>query len=52
LFFGVFAQWGLFGAGTYVTPSLNHAGCVITTSGVFFFFAFFMGGGYYVNILT
>ena len=25
------------GAGTYVTPSLNHAGCVITTSGVFSF---------------
>jgi hypothetical protein len=23
------------GVGTYVTPSLNHAGCVITTSGVF-----------------
>jgi hypothetical protein len=27
----------LHGAGTYVTPSLNHAGCVITTSGVFSF---------------
>ena len=24
---------GLPGAGTYVAPSLNHAGCVITTSG-------------------
>jgi len=25
------------GVGTNVTPSLNHAGCVITTSEVFFF---------------
>jgi hypothetical protein len=28
---------GLPGAGTYVAPSLNHAGCVITTSRVFSF---------------
>jgi hypothetical protein len=28
------------GAGTYVAPSLNHAGCVITTSGVFYFLFF------------
>ena len=27
---------GLPGAGTYVAPSLNLAGCVITSSGVFF----------------
>jgi len=25
------------GAGTYVAPSLNHAGCVITTGGVYSF---------------
>ena len=33
---------GLPGAATYVTPSLNHAGCVITTSGPesFLFFSF------------
>jgi len=31
---------GLPGAGTYVAPSLNHAGCVITTSGVFSFLFF------------
>ena len=33
---------GLPGAATYVTPSLNHAGCVISTSGVisFFFFSY------------
>ena len=30
------------GAGTYVTPSLNHAGCVITTSGVFSFLFLFL----------
>jgi hypothetical protein len=35
---------GLPGAGIYVAPSLKHAGCVITTSGVFFFF---FGGGCY-----
>jgi hypothetical protein len=28
--FCVIAQWGLPGAGTYVTPSLNHSGCVIS----------------------
>jgi hypothetical protein len=31
---------GLPGAGTYVAPYLNHAGCVITTSGVFSFLFF------------
>jgi hypothetical protein len=31
---------GLPGAGTYVAPSFNHAGCVITTSGVFSFLFF------------
>ena len=31
------AGGGLPGAGTYVTPSLNHSGCVITTSGVISF---------------
>jgi len=30
---------GLPGAGTYVTASLNHASCVISTSGVFSFLA-------------
>ena len=33
---------GLPGAGTYVTPSLTQAGCVITTSGLFSFL--FSGG--------
>jgi len=32
---------GLPGAGTYAFPSLNHAGCVITTSGVFSFFSLY-----------
>jgi len=32
------------GAGTYVAPSLNHAGCVITTSGVFSFLFSSLGG--------
>ena len=39
LTFFPFVCWhcgGLPGAGTYVISSLNHAGCVITTSGVFF----------------
>jgi len=31
---------GLPGAGTYVAPSLNHAGCVITTSRVLSFHYF------------
>ena len=31
---------GLPGAGTCIAPSLNHAGCVITTSGVFSIFSF------------
>ena len=31
---------GVPGAGTYVAPSFNHAGCVITTSGVFSFLFF------------
>jgi hypothetical protein len=30
---------GLSGAGSYVTPSLNYADCVITTSGSFLFFS-------------
>ena len=39
---------GLPGAGTYVTPSLNHAGCVINTSGVFFLYFSFAGDkGFY-----
>jgi hypothetical protein len=37
-FFSCLHDGGLPGAGTYVAPSLNHAGCVITTSGVFFLF--------------
>ena len=36
--FKLFAQgWGVSGAGTYVAPSFNHAGCVISTSGAFSF---------------
>ena len=38
---------GLPGAGTYVAPYLNHAGCVFTSSGFFsflFFFFFFWWG--------
>ena len=30
------SRWGVAWCGHYVAPSLNHAGCVITTSGVFF----------------
>ena len=37
LLFNCLCGGGLPGAGTYVAPSLNHAGCVITTSGVFSF---------------
>jgi len=43
-FFVCLRGGGLPGPGAYVTPSLNHAGCVITTSESFLFlFLFFKG---------
>jgi hypothetical protein len=40
------------GAGTYVTPSLNHAGCVITNSEVISFsYLFLSGSGHIVSTM-
>jgi hypothetical protein len=44
----VFAWWGVITwcGGNYINPSLNHAGCVITTSEVFSFLLLFLYDDY------